>query len=256
MADFLVRVQRNPESLSLLSDIVASHLSWGAALNLGRAELFPIMRLEAQVLTALFLVAASGGKKVRVQIGDASVEYEGKAIQVSAASHSRWVRAFFLSAACRDRGLLEALCHIPADISKTPTSKSPEFYPLWVETLQMFIRGDNNTSKKLIAALKATDPKRPDISDAEYVLNIVVPQMHLFYNLISEDTDKFRERLNIAVQDHKNYWTKSEKRSKNPDGFLACNIIGLCAIAVDKGFDLKFDSEYVASELFLDKSKS
>jgi hypothetical protein len=97
-------------------------------------------------------------------------------------------------------------------------------------------------------ALTATDPDREDIRAWDWTLRLDVPRMELLFYALTRDND-FAGALDKAVVRHKEYWTKTEERRRDPIGFLAIELVSLAVIARDRQIPISIDSEYLPPSL-------
>jgi len=86
------------------------------------------------------------------------------------------------------------------------------------------------------------------LSDEEFVLNVLVPEMQMLFRLALGEVGPFDDSLEFALERHKKYWSKSN-RKKDPDGFLALGALSISSAAFDAGFPVEVESDYVPRDL-------
>ena len=78
--------------------------------------------------------------------------------------------------------------------------------------------------------MDATDPTAVEITDEEFVLNIIVPEMQMFFRLATGEAAPFNEALKFALQRHSKYWSKASRR-KDPNGYVALGPLAMSVMA-------------------------
>jgi hypothetical protein len=121
---------------------------------------------------------------------------------------------------------------------------------LYAKSLQDFITLQwNDIVKTMLAAVKATDPKRPDISDPDWTVDLHVPQLEVLIYVVTKDA-KFGEALAKAVELHKKYWSKKKDlRLRDYKGFFSVELTGLAKMGLDQGLTFDVESAYIPMEL-------
>lgn len=248
MPIFVVGARRNPSNLTLLASNAEDVAAGSAILTPDSPEVLTYLRLAAQAHAALFAVAAAGGAAVEVPLGeDSAVLYETR-VDTSIVHASRWIHGFYLAALCRDERSLDFLCATPAEVLHQGPTRSPEYRDHMVEALRGFHTGAEDTSKRILKAMEATDPDRDDIAKPDWVLHIDVPALELLFHVNSRDLD-FAPALEKALALHKKYWGKSEGQRRNWDGYLAIAPMAMAALAHDRGIPFDVSSDYLPTSL-------
>jgi hypothetical protein len=199
------------------------------------------LRLSAQAHAALF--AAAGVLPVTVPLGDDEPVTYTKAPDESTVDAYTWIEGFLLAALCRDTASLELLCRAPVGLIRRSSTRNPEYRYVFLEALRAFWLEDADPGTLAVHAMHLTDPDRDDIHSRNYTLFIDVHLIRLFFFVHAKDPD-FADGLVVALRDHKEYWSNKE-RSHLSDGFLARNLLGLAALAYDRGIPFEVDSEYL-----------
>lgn len=231
--------------LFMASRMCAEYLS---VLNPGASELRPYICQGARAAAAIALVSAQSSGEVTINLGpDHSVQ--AKAVGPNNVCHvDLWRSGFYMGLICGDRGSVDVLCALPIDVLRQSSSKGDECLYLFADVLQRFWRHDADVSKRLTAAVEATDPQQLRISPEEFILNIVVPEMELFFRFLNGEVAPFNETLLFALQRHKKYWSKGD-RKKDSDGYLALGPLAICGLATPTGIPIEVQSDYIPGSL-------
>jgi hypothetical protein len=73
--------------------------------------------------------------------------------------------------------------------------------------------------------------------------------MNLLTQLARGDQDKFNTELAKALEWHKDYWTRDEDRELSAEGFVALGPLAMSCLAVQAGFTITVESEYLPKHL-------
>ncbi|WP_308296058.1 immunity 49 family protein [Streptomyces sp. ISL-96] len=93
----------------------------------------------------------------------------------------------------------------------------------------------------------APEAVRPALRSA--VLNLMYPPMTLLTQLVRGDQDRFTTKLAKTVEWHKDFWTRDEERERDSDGIIALGHLALACLALDSGFSVEVESEYLPKYL-------
>lgn len=148
----------------------------------------------------------------------------------------------------RDVKSLEMLVDVPTSVLRRSSTTFPEYRYRFVDAMREFYCG-RPSPDLLMAALEATDPDKYDLFDVDYALNIAVSEMQLVLRLMTANRDGFNRDLAAALERHRDYYRKSEDRSRDPDGFIALGPLALAAIAHDSGWPIDVESDYLPKRL-------
>jgi hypothetical protein len=219
-----------------------------AVIDLSRPEICRGMKTAAKSLSAMFAVAAAAGE-IEVNIGDHEPRRLSSSGSNSFTHCGNWRNGFFAACICRDREALEILAHTPTQILRSSSSKSDEAYYQYVEAMQALWLRSKDTGAKLLAALKSTDPAILKLTPEDWVLNVLVPELDLASHLADGNAEPFNESLRFAIERHKNYWNKGDRKRKGT-GFLAIGPLALASLAYDAGLTITVESDYLPSPLW------
>lgn len=247
---FVESAKRNPKNLTLLATNAREAAAYGLIVNAPTTQISEALKLAARATSALFQAAhASPANPVTVRLDDAPATYasppDGSTVHVG-----RWITGFYLSIIARDQDALNSLCSTPLGSLRSSSSRFPEYVYLYAQSLRDFAtRQWKDIVQTMLAAVKATDPERPDITDPDWALDLHVPQLEVLIYAVTKDA-KFGDALARAVALHKKYWSKKKDlRLRDYEGFLAVELTALAKIGLDQGLSFDIDSPYVPMQL-------
>ncbi|MBT2421256.1 immunity 49 family protein [Streptomyces sp. ISL-22] len=119
----------------------------------------------------------------------------------------------------------------------------------WVEALQAYWLKRPELGDKLLAAVDGTDPEVLRPASRSAVLNIMYPPMNLLTQLVRGDQDRFNTELAKTIEWHKDCWTRDEERARDSDGLIALGPLAIACLALDSGFTIEVESEYLPKYL-------
>lgn len=246
--DGLLEPSERTPSFFLIAQAGFTLAGLGAVVDLSRPEICRGLQTAAKSLSAMFAVAAAAGE-IEVDIGD----HEPRRLSASGSNSfthcGNWRNGFFAACICRDREALEILAHTPTQILRSSSSKSDEAYYQYVEAMQALWLRSKDTGAKLLAALKSTDPAILKLTPEDWVLNVLVPELDLASHLADGNAGPFNESLRFAIERHKNYWNKGDRKRKST-GFLAIGPLALASLAYDAGLKISVESDYIPGPLW------
>lgn len=211
-------------------------------------ELCTALRGVAAKSAGLFRLMIEAPGEYPIPLGDGRRAILHNIGVTSETNVETWHKAFYASCVVRDEVALAQLMRVPvAELRRSPTRADNCMF-LWVEVLQSWHEQQSGTAAKLLAALEDTDPARLQLSDASYILNILVPAIQLMLRLIEGQAAPFNEALTYALERHKKYWG-SAKNKTDPEGFLALGPLALASLAHDCGIVVQVESDYVPRRL-------
>ena len=230
------------EALSIVLSTARSYAGYLAAANEKTEVLCRALKMGAHASAAIFALG-SGVSETRFALIDqyATLPATGP---TDATHVGNWRIGWWLAYILRDRGAVDRLAAVPIDLLRRSSSRGDECQYLFVESLQGYEKRTSDWSTKLQAALEASDPERVDLSDEEFVLNILVPEMQMLFRLAIGEIAPFNEALQFALERHKKYWSKAS-RKRDPDGYLALGPLAISSVAFDAGMPIDVESEYL-----------
>lgn len=253
LAELLEKTWKNARRTPLgLADLAGTAIRRAACVSVVEpddSEIHRLLQTAVTALTSLFRLATANATELDVDPGDGVLARIPTAGAIERGDVNRWLNAFFLACTCRDEAALGALVEVPPDRLRKAVSKSDDYAYLLVDTLQKYWKHDPGTPRQLALTLKATDPAHLKLAPEEWVLDIDVPLIDVFWRVTEADSPAFQTALVKALEWHKKYWSKNQDRARDPDGFLAIGLLGLTALAWEKGMSLEVESGYVPSML-------
>jgi hypothetical protein len=200
-----------------------------------------------QVGSALFASAQATTDSIEYLI-----DHEMRTIRAGAlprAHAGNWLNAFWLACVCREKKRMTELCHFPVSRMRQADGVFDEYIYDWVEALQAYWLKRPEFGDKLVAAVDGTDPAVLRHAPRDGVLQIMYPPMNLLTQLARGDQDKYNAELAKAVEWHKDYWTRDEDRELESQGLVALGPLAVTCLAVQAGFTITVESEYLPKHL-------
>ncbi|MGR8007891.1 immunity 49 family protein [Streptomyces hypolithicus] len=196
-----------------------------------------------QVGSALFASAQATSNSIECRI-----DHKMRPIRAGAlprAHAGNWLSAFWLACVCREKKRMAELCRFPASRMREADGVFDAYIYDWVEALQAYWLKRPGFGDKLVAAVEGTDPEMLRHAPRDGVLQIMYPPMNLLTQLARGDQDKFNAELAKALEWHKEYWTRNEDRELEAEGLVALGPLAVSCLAVQAGFTLTVESEYL-----------
>jgi hypothetical protein len=246
LPEFLPYAKTNPSALSIIASIALNLVRFGSAAAPGSALLRYGLTVAAQSLTSIFAVDRATGENVEILLGDERMILPCK-IDKSIVEASKWISAFWLGIICRDSQQLNSLCETSIERLRQSPTTNPEYRYLLVEALQAFWRGSPDIGKRLVATMAATDPEREDIRAPDWVLKLDLPLIQSLFHVLARD-EEFGETFVQALKLHKEYWTASQKRKKDWDGFVSFGLTAIATLAREREVPFEVESNYLLKE--------
>ncbi|WNF27165.1 immunity 49 family protein [Streptomyces sp. C11-1] len=160
-----------------------------------------------------------------------------------------WVTAFYLAVICRNGQRLTVLCQIPIAKLRESGAVYNKYHYAWIETLQAFWLGREDFSDELVEAASGTQPGSMSTTDQDYVSRITWPPMDLLRWRATGQHDEFNRALEEALRAHKDYWSADQERADSCYGWVALAPLAMACFALDAGFPIEVDSDYLPKHL-------
>lgn len=157
----------------------------------------------------------------------------------------RWLEAFFLNLLVKDDAGLATLSRVDLHQLLQSSTQESEYVFRFADALQAYLRRDPNTAEKMQSALDATDPDRFDLFSPEHALWITVQHMNVFWNILAQDSDAYESAFAEALESHREFWTSTEDRDNDWDGYLSIELSALATLGKMRGLPLNVKSEYL-----------
>jgi hypothetical protein len=240
---YISYVKDNPSGLSGVASLALKVVRFGSVASPESPLVMDALTIAANALTGMFAVARASGQSVDVVLGSESVNLNGKIDRSIVEAHS-WLTAFWASLICRDSSLINSLCETPLERLRLSPTTNPEYRYMLVDALQAFWTGAPDIGRRLVTTLDATDPIRENIHARDWVLFLDVPLIQVLFYVLGRDI-KFEDAFIEAVKSHNQYWTASQKRRKDWDGFVSLELSAIAALASERGVPFDCKSEYL-----------
>lgn len=209
------------------------------------------LRIAARASAALFEAkSASPSSPVSVTLVDeAPITYTSPPNE-STIDVGAWLNGFYLAKILRDHESLKMICQTDPESLRVSSTRGPEYLYLYTRALRDFqTRNWSKLVDMLLAAVKATDPKRPDVHDKDWALDLHVPELEVLICVVTKDA-KFGDALRRAVELHKEFWSqKRDYRMNSYRGFISVPLTALARMGLDQGLTFDVESPYIPNEL-------
>lgn len=246
----LKSARSDPGRLNQLFLAARDYASYLAVIDPSSPQMVVAVKTAVQAAVAIFTVATARAGTVEVELGDGSPAALAAKGPTGASDAGNWRSGFYLAVICRDREAVERLCRVPVSILRESSTQSDECAYLFCEALQSLWQGEATAAARLHAALEATDPEKVHLG-ADYVLNVLVPELELVYRFALRDGPAFNQALRFALERHKKYWGQKKLRLA-ASGFVAWGAVAMAALAEDAGIPIEVESDYLPSYLYTD----
>ena len=200
-----------------------------------------------QVGSALFASAQATTGSIEYRIGHKMHPIRAGALPRAHAGN--WLNAFWLACICREKKRMTELCQFPTSKLRQADGVLDEYIYDWVEALQAYWLKRPEFGDKLVTAVEKTDPAALRHAPRDGVLQIMYPPMNLLTQLARGDQNKFNTELAKALEWHKDYWTRDEDRALDTEGLVALGPLAVSCLAVQAGFTITVESEYLPKHL-------
>ncbi|MFN8444201.1 MAG: immunity 49 family protein [Caldilineaceae bacterium] len=230
-------------------------LSWQrAALASLRAtaaqdEICESLRLGAASAAATFLAAQWDNGQVEATLGGRELTFAATGA-TSLASPDAWLMGFSLALVVHDQAALELLCDEAAiEASERSSTQVDAFWAplqrglaaLWLQDTEAWQHFATETERLL-------QPEAISIASTEYLQALIWPLFKATQALASGDQTAWQRALEAALVAHHGYFERGDHRY-DKGGFLAFYLLGLAALAKDRGLQSDIESEYLPDAL-------
>jgi hypothetical protein len=246
----LQNARTKPSSLGLVESSARRAAACRSVLDPASRDICRYTRIAAGATVAMMNLASEPSGEVEVDVGDGTAVRLPATGPTSEANVARWLSGFYMAAVVRDPRLPWQLTAVEIDVLRRSSTKGDDCMYLFVAALQKLWQKEEGASTLLLAAVEATNPTRlTGLSDAEFVLNILVQEMEVLYRLMLGEPRPFNDKLCAALELHKKYWSKAA-RKRVPDGYLAPGLLAFAGMAHDAGIPVEVESDYLPKWLY------
>ena len=233
-------------NLAMLARSALSAAAWGSVADIKAPAIGNCLRIAADAFGALFRAVKGSGEPVECRLGSRTCLVV-KPPDSSQVFSGRWMDAFYTNALCRNFQVLDELCSVSIESLRSSSTRSPGYRHLMVELFQSVWMKRSDSVERFKEAIKAADPDNPELP-VDWMLHLEIPSAEcLFFGALGDPS--FPSVFEKAVALHKKFWTKGEKRKRDRDGFISIPLLGLGALAHDRGLDIGVESDYVPNNL-------
>ncbi|GAA4010837.1 hypothetical protein GCM10022247_36350 [Allokutzneria multivorans] len=134
-----------------------------------------------------------------------------------------WLKAMYLSMICRDRDRVNDLVRVPEELRRSSGTEHDDAVHEWINVLHGYWYGGYSMSTRSLEAMPQDD-------------DLLYPTADLFYQITDDYQTGFTEALARALERHRKYWTRTEERAKQPEGFFALAPLALASRALESGW--------------------
>ncbi|MFD9863363.1 immunity 49 family protein [Streptomyces alboflavus] len=201
-----------------------------------------------QVWTAAFAAAQAEDGTVQCRIMDKVRNLPGTGPQFYA-NAGNWLTTIWLVIICRERQRMDAMCQIPNELLRASGAHGDEYVYRWAEALQAYWLERPGLAEKLQSAIEASYPEVVTIAPRDLLQNVLYQPIHLFSFFLRKDHEGFNVALAEALELHKAYWTANSERVRDFNGAVALGPLAIACLALDAGFPIEVESEYLPKAL-------
>ncbi|WP_020170627.1 immunity 49 family protein [Gordonia polyisoprenivorans] len=109
-------------------------------------------------------------------------------------------------------------------------------------------------AQQVVEVMRLTDPELAPVAGAESVLQTEFPSVRLLWDVVSGSRSEFPVDVRVALEANKEYYTRPvENRVRMREGFVPWQILGPVCAAVDSGFEVGVQSQYLPDALVFDR---
>jgi hypothetical protein len=245
LSQTLAMDRTNPNLLGWLYDESLCYAGYLSVLEPNSPDICKYLKLSAQAVTALFLIATIESGYIELPVGDGPL-ISFPAVEPNSRTHvSRWCDGFFIAVISCDTDSLDRLCSVPISLTQKSSTRSSKFYYPFAEALQSFYLGRRDAYSFLAEAMRLATPE--DCFEETWPIDsaIAVPWMKLLDCVMNSEQERFNTVLQEALHLHKNFWTKDEDSLLTPESYMALGLIAICRLAHEQGMIVDADSDYL-----------
>ncbi|MFF7341045.1 immunity 49 family protein [Streptomyces sp. NPDC008163] len=201
-----------------------------------------------QVHSALFATAerSEGHVMCRIAGETRSIPATGP---TRSANPGHWINAFWLAIVCRDQTRMNQLSGVPLELLRASRARYDEFMFDWVDTLQSYWDERPGLVGKIVATIEGSHPDVAQVAEQGLIDKILYQPVNLFHLFVRKDREGFNQALFEALGLHRSYWTATPEREASVEGYLALGPLAMACLALDAGFPIEVESEYLPKHL-------
>lgn len=241
LAEAPPRLHKVKTNLGSNYDRTRAILGYRVALGRPSDELAAALRDVVQWGVALFQRGLVGPTQtVHLAVGDTTVELPGGVSYYTSAP--RWNATAHAAMVAGDRNALDELCRFnPGDFE----GDYDDYHDVCARAIMAWHGGRSDLAMLLDEALKAagTATVYPELGRA-----LGVPYVRAARSVLLEQCEGFSELLVAGLEAYRGVYERPDFNHEAP-AMVAGGFLGLCALAVDRGWDFGVRCEYVPERL-------
>jgi hypothetical protein len=238
---FVKAAREDPTNLNLLINNALAVVAYGCVAEPQSPDVRAALALAAQAHAALFLAGTSADHALK--IGDEPVTYSRRPAE-SLVTIDKWIRGFYVATLAGDGESLALLARVSPESLRGTSTTNPEYRYLYMGALQAFASARDGVAKRIIAALEATDPDRPDVLAPAWTNHLDVHHLHCLAYVAARDR-RFEAALIKALQSHKAFWQKTEEKRRDQRGLISMELSALACLAAEGQIPFAVESPYL-----------
>jgi len=247
--EYVQSARERTSSLTLLHDFVAKNVYLaGSVVAPDSLEVARALRLSAQALGAVFALRLDPMPEAYV-LGEGPPVRYADPIDPSIPNIFIWRTAFDLALIARQTAPLGYLCRVTKDTFRGSSLRgyTDEAYR-FMELRQRAWADPGFGWEPLLAWCEAYKHRSSEISGpigAEIVRRLDIPYYSVMRKLGERDAVGLEATLAEALAQHKKYWSSKAKLRQETIGFVSLPLLGLAALAWDRGLRFRVESDYL-----------
>lgn len=246
---YLQSARQRSSSLTRFHDYVAENVYLaGAVVAPNSPEVARALRLSAQALGAVFAFRLDPSLD-SYELGEGPPVKYVHPIDPSIPNILIWRRAYDLALIARQSTALDYLCRVNKNtfLGSSFTGYDDEEYR-FMELKQQAWSDPEFRWEPLLKWCEADQVRSAGISPsagAEIVHRLTIPYYAVMRKVGERDGTGLEAALTEAVRQHKKYWSAKAERRKEKVGFVSLPLLGLAALAWDRGLRFRVESDYL-----------
>lgn len=246
---FLEYARAQSSNLSRLHDFVAENVYLtGAVVSPDSPEVARALLLSAQALGAIFAFRIQPLPD-DYELGEGPAVHYTTPIDPSIPDILLWRKAYDLALIARQIAPLGYLCRVTKETfqgSRLVGYTDEEYW--FMELKQRAWQDPNFGWEPLLAKCETLKARSAEISDPEgieHVRCLGIPYLQVLRKLGERDSIGLETVLIEALKLHKKYWSAKASRRNEEVGFVSLPLLGLAALAWDRGLRFKVECDYL-----------
>ena len=247
--EFYISARQKVQNLTLFHDFVASNVYLAGAVVLpDSSEVARALLLSAQALGAIFAFSLEPPPD-DYELGEGPPVQYSAPIDPSIPDILLWRKAYDLALIARQTVPLDYLCRVTKETFQGSSLVGYTDEEYWLMELKQRAWQDPNFGWEPLLAkcetLKSRSAECSDLEGIKHVQCLGIPYLLVLRKLCERDSLGLETVLTEALKLHKQYWSAKASRRKEEVGFVSLPLLGLAALAWDRGLRFKVESDYL-----------